>query len=149
MFDPVKQILYATGFYLLVIGLFRFSGKRLAGHTTTFDLVILISQAVAIQQITLFEGRQNALIFLGTVFGLHLLQTYLCRKFPGIRNAIRGRSTKLIENGSVNEDALESEGLTMEELYAGLRKAGVDRTDLVKTAHLEETGQISAVKKQL
>ncbi|HXH31965.1 MAG TPA: YetF domain-containing protein [Bacteriovoracaceae bacterium] len=142
----LDQVLKAILFYLLVILLFRFAGKRLAGQTTTFDLVILISSAVAIQRATQIEGTLNTILFLATILSLHHLQTWLCRKYPWVRKMIRGQATELIHEGKINLRALELEGLTIEELRAGLRKAGIGDAEEVKSAHLEETGQISAVK---
>ncbi len=46
---------------------------------------------------------------------------------------------------SVIEQALNREGVSREELQAGLRKLGYDSPESVKLAVLEETGHISAV----
>jgi uncharacterized membrane protein YcaP (DUF421 family) len=146
MTEVFRQAGYAGLFYVLVILLFRVSGKRLAGQTTTFDLIILISLAVALQQVTLFKGTANALVFVGTVFSIHLLQTWLCLRYPSYRDLVRGRPTRLVCEGIINYVALRAEGLTEEELLAGLRKAGFESAKDVSAAHLEETGQISAVK---
>ena len=146
MTEVIRQAGCAGLFYVLVILLFRVSGKRLAGQTTTFDLIILISLAVALQQVTLFKGTGNALVFVGTVFFSHLLQTWLCLQFPRYRDLLRGRPTQLVCEGKINYAALRAEGLTEDELLAGLRKAGFESAKAVSAAHLEETGQISAVK---
>ncbi len=143
----VLQFLYACGFYVLVVGLFRLAGKRHAGHVTTFDLIILISMAVAIQKATLLEGGAETMIFVGTTLLMHRAQTWLCRKFPAYRHWLRGRATKLIRDGKIDLEALEAEGLTIEELRAGLRKAGLAQISGASEARIEETGQISAIPK--
>jgi len=43
--------------------------------------------------------------------------------------------------------ALDHEGISRDELYAGLRKLGYDTPERVQLAMLEETGQISALER--
>lgn len=141
-----QQAGQAVLFYLLIIILFRVSGKRLAGQTTTFDLVILISLSVATQRATLLEGTANTVVFMAIVLFLHHLQTRLCMKYEFMRTLIRGKSAQLIEDGIIDKKTLKDEGLTMDELNAGLRKAGIESPEEVKAAHLEETGHITVIK---
>jgi uncharacterized membrane protein YcaP (DUF421 family) len=53
----------------------------------------------------------------------------------------------LVRNGKVSAEALDEEGLSYEELLAGLRKQGHESPSDVKLAVLEETGQISVIEK--
>jgi uncharacterized membrane protein YcaP (DUF421 family) len=145
----LSQVPLAALFYLLVIGIFRLTGKRLAGQTTTFDLIILISLSVALQQVTLKEGINAALIFVGTVFALHVLTAKICARSRTLRYLIRGKPRNLTQDGDVLWDALRAENLTLDELKAGLRKSGIDRIEDVQSAHLEETGQISAIPRKV
>ncbi len=129
----------------MVIAIFRISGKRLAGQTTTFDLIIFISMAVAVQNATLRDGATNALVFVLTVFGMHWATTLLTVRSKKFRHLIRGRPRTLIEHGQLNHAAMRAENITIEELRAGLRKLGIENLEQVRSAHLEETGHISAI----
>lgn len=142
----VQQIGLAALFYFLVVSLFRIAGKRFAGQTTTFDLIILISLGVALQQVTLLDGTLNAMIFVATVFLLHWAVAKLCQKSQRIRYLVRGRPCSLIKNGHVLYSSLRAENMTFDELQAGLRKLGIDDVSKVQVAHLEETGQVSAIR---
>lgn len=51
----------------------------------------------------------------------------------------------MLESIRVRRAPLELEGVSEDELLAGLRKLGFDSPAAVKTAMLEETGHISAV----
>ena len=64
----ILQILLALAWYSGLLVVLRLAGKRLAGQTTSFDLVVLITLGVVLQQATLLEGAQNALLFVLTVF---------------------------------------------------------------------------------
>ena len=58
---------------------------------------------------------------------------------------IRGAARPLVFRGRVSAEALGDEGLSYEDLLAGLRKAGFRHPGEVQLAILEETGHISAV----
>jgi len=139
------QTLKALAYYAALIVIMRLAGKRLAGQTTTFDLVVLITLAVVIQSTALDEGWLNAVVFVVTVFAVHRGLAAWCAHSTWIRHLIRGKPRVLVRDGKVIEQALDREGLSREELEAGLRKLGYDSPASVKLAVLEETGHISAV----
>lgn len=144
--DLVQQALKALAYYLALVCLTRLSGKRLAGQTTTFDLIVLISISVVLQTVTLKEGIDNAVVFLVTVWGAHMGLTALVDRSPLLRSIIRGGPRVLIRNGQVRTSALRKEGLSHEDLMAGLRKQGVVNVQNVKLATFEETGHISVIR---
>lgn len=139
------QIPLALLYYALLVFLMRFAGKRFAGATTTFDLLVLISLSVVVQQALLLPGRTAAAIFVATVFGAHLSLAALCRRSKRLCRLVRGGPRVLVKDGKVLAQALHDEGMTHAELAAGLRKAGHATPATVKVAVLEETGHVSAV----
>jgi uncharacterized membrane protein YcaP (DUF421 family) len=139
------QAFKALAYYAALIVVMRLAGKRLAGQTTTFDLIVLITLAVVIQSTALQEGWVNAVVFVVTVFAAHRGLAALCARSTWIRHWVRGKPSVLVRDGRIIEQALEREGISREELLAGLRKLGYDSPDPVKLAVLEETGHISAV----
>jgi uncharacterized membrane protein YcaP (DUF421 family) len=58
---------------------------------------------------------------------------------------VRGKPRALVRDGCVIEPALEAEGVSHDELIAGLRRLGYASPTEVRLAVLEETGHISAV----
>ncbi len=145
MWGAIEQVGLALGYYAALILMFRLAGKRLAGQTTTFDLVVLIGLAVVLQTVTLRSGAGNAVIFVVSVFAAHRLVAVACARSRRVRRFIRGAPRPLVFRGQVAEDALADEGLSYEDLLAGLRKAGFRHPREVQLAILEETGHISAV----
>lgn len=143
--DILVQVGLALAYYTMLVAIMRLAGKRLAGQTTTFDLVILITISVVLQTTALREGDLNALIFITTVFGAHQLLAMACARSTRIRRIVRSCPRPLIQNARVDSEALASEGLSYEELLAGLRKLGYSSPEEIKSATLEETGHISAV----
>ena len=141
------QAAAALGYYAALLLLMRLSGKRLAGQTTTFDLLVLISLAVVMQNVALRPGALTSAVFVITVFSAHRLVTFGCSRSPRLRKLLRGTPRTLVRDGTIDTHALAAENLSEAELHAGLRKLGIDRLSDVKVAALEETGHISAVRK--
>lgn len=143
--EPIVQFLLALAWYAGLIVVMRLAGKRLAGQTTSFDLVVLITLGVVLQQTALREGALNAFVFVATVFGVHRTLALLCARSAKVRRLVRGAPRPLIRHGQVSFEALDDEGLSYEELLAGLRKLGHFGPEGILLATLEETGHISAI----
>jgi uncharacterized membrane protein YcaP (DUF421 family) len=135
----------ALAYYLGLLLIIRLSGKRLAGQTTTFDFIVLITLGVVLQSTALRAGATNAFLFVVTVFLAHHAVSYACTRSKRICNLVRGAPRPLIRDGVVDRQAMQAENLSHDELLAGLRKLGIERPEDVKLAALEETGHISAV----
>jgi len=143
--ELLTQTAQAAAYYGALIILMRLAGKRLAGQTTTFDLIVLITLGVVLQSTALQAGTGNAIVFVITVFALHRVLAVLCARSSLIRHLVRGKPRVLVRDGRIMEQALADEGISHAELLAGLRKLGYESTETVKLATLEETGHISAV----
>ena len=143
--DVLLQVGMALLYYAVLLAILRLAGKRLAGQTTTLDLVVLIALAVVIQGALLGPGRLNAVVFVVTVFAAHRLIALASARSRFVRELVRGRPVVLIEDGRIDRHRLEREGLSLSDLHAGLRKLGYEDPKEIKTAVLEETGQISAI----
>jgi uncharacterized membrane protein YcaP (DUF421 family) len=142
-----SQSALACAYYAGLVVLTRLSGKRLAGQTTTFDLIVLISLSVVIQNATLRPGSANAVVFVVAAFAAHRIVSAGCARSEALRHLVRGAPRLLVRDGKVLTAALRREGLTQEELLAGLRRLGIESVEAVRTATLEETGHISAIEK--
>jgi uncharacterized membrane protein YcaP (DUF421 family) len=145
MIELLRQASMALAYYGALVLLMRLAGKRFAGQTTTFDLIVLISLAVTLQTAAFKPGVANALVFVGTVYLAHLGLARLCARWRGLRRLVRGTPRPLVWRGEISRAALIEEGMTRDELLAGLRKLGYADPAQVRLATLEETGHISAL----
>jgi uncharacterized membrane protein YcaP (DUF421 family) len=139
------QALAAAAYYGSLVLMMRLAGKRLAGQTTTFDLIVLISLGVVLQTSALRPGLANAIVFVVTVFSLHRALALATARSARLRRLVRGAPRPLVVDGRVSEDALAEEGLSHDELLAGLRRLGFASPQEVRLAVLEETGHVSAI----
>jgi len=139
------QALKALGYYVTLVVMMRLAGKRLAGQTTTFDLLVLITLGASVQGALIGEGLAETAVFVIVVFATHRMLAAVCRRSRAIRHLVRGRPRALVRDGVVIHEALEAEGMSHDELLAGLRRIGFAEPSEVRLAVLEETGHISAV----
>ena len=141
------QFALASAWYVALLLVARIGGRRLGGQTATLDLLVLITIAVLLQNSLLLKGPLAAMIFAMTALLWHRCLAAACARWPGLRIFVRGRARALIRDGHIELDALQAEGLSHEDLRAGLRKLGIAGPEQVLLATLEETGQISAIKR--
>ena len=146
--DLALQAVFALAYYAALVVMTRLAGKRLAGQTTSFDLVVLIQLAVVLQTTALAKGTANAVVFVVTVLAAHIGLARLCAVHSGLRHLMRGKPRRLVSQGTVIDRALAEEGISRAELEAGLRKLGFESPEVVELAVLEETGHISAVARK-
>src|SRR5687768_8352480 len=97
--ELLMQAAKAAAYYGALIVIMRLAGKRLAGQTTTFDLIVLITLAVVIQSTALDEGWLNAAVFVVTVFAVHRGLAAWCAHSTWIRHLIRGKPRVLVRDG--------------------------------------------------
>ena len=135
----------AIAYYAILIIIIRLAGKRLAGQTTTFDLLVLITLGVTVQSALVGKTTPEIAVFVITVFSVHRLLARVCRRSTFMRHLVRGRPRALVRDGNVIDAALDAEGVSHDELLAGLRRLGFEQPTQVRLAVLEETGHISAI----
>ena len=139
------QAAKAITYYVILIVMMRLAGKRLAGQTTTFDLIVLITLGATVQSAMVGHGPLDTAVFVIVVFSAHRALAAVCRVSSAVRHLVRGRPRALVLDGRVIDEALEAEGVSRDELLAGLRRLGFEQPEEVRLAVLEETGHISAV----
>lgn len=91
------------------------------------------------------DSPAEGFTFLATVMACHLGLARLSASSQVVRRILRGEPRVLVRDGLILQEALESEGMSRDDLLAGLRKQGHASPADVKLAVLEETGHLSAV----
>ena len=135
-------VIYAVFF----VGL-RLFGKRELGQFTTFDLVLILLVANALQPA--ITGPDNTLTG-GVIIILSLLilnrgVAWLRSHWSWLDNLIEPPPTEIAKDGQWVKKAMEDEGLSLEDGQMALRQHGVSRIEDVKSAVLEEDGSISVI----
>ncbi|HEX7410060.1 MAG TPA: YetF domain-containing protein [Candidatus Binatia bacterium] len=146
----LEKIVRAAAVYLFLLVGLRLTGKRQMGQMSAFDLVVLLIISNVLQNAMI--GNDNSVLggFLGaaTILLLNYGVTRLAFSRRGLERLIEGAPTLLIHNGKVIEANLRRELLTRDELMAGLRRQGIMAVEEVHVALIEETGTITAVRRE-
>jgi uncharacterized membrane protein YcaP (DUF421 family) len=135
--------------YAVVIVGIRLTGKREVGQMASFELVLILLLANAVQNA--MTGPDTSLTG-GVVGALTLLianaiVTRVSSRSSKLRKAIEGTPTVIILKGNVIKKNMEKEHIANEELEQALREHGVSTTADVGIAVLEVDGSISVLRK--
>ncbi len=139
-----------TVIYVFVLVGLRLLGARELGQMTTYDFVLVVVLANAVQNAlvggddTLVGGLVSAL----TLLLLNRLFTWLLTRYPWLEQQMVGEPVVLVTAGQPRWDRMQREGVTRDELLASLREHGVADLDDVRLAVLEVDGTISVVPKE-
>jgi uncharacterized membrane protein YcaP (DUF421 family) len=135
-------------YVIFFVGL-RLFGKRELGQFTTFDLVLVLLVANALQPA--ITGPDNSvtggalIVVILLVFnrGVAMVRS----RWPWFDQLIEPPPTPVVQDGNVIKANLEKEGLSVEDVEMAIREHGVDKLSDVKEAVLENDGSISVVTK--
>jgi uncharacterized membrane protein YcaP (DUF421 family) len=142
-----EKILRTVVVYVFILLAFRFTGKRQVGQLTPFDLVVLLIISNVVQNAVI--GPDNSLggglLGAGVILALNWLVVELTFRSKRLRRMLEAEPTLLVHNGRILRDNLRRERLTLDDLHAALRRAGVADLERVHVAVLEENGGISVI----
>jgi uncharacterized membrane protein YcaP (DUF421 family) len=135
--------------YAIVLAGIRLTGKREVGQMATFELVLILLLANAVQNA--MTGPDTSLsggiVSACTLLLTNILVTRLSSRSRKLRAAFEGTPTVLILKGSIINKNMEKEHIVHEELEQALREHGVSTVTEVGIAVLEVDGSISVLKK--
>jgi uncharacterized membrane protein YcaP (DUF421 family) len=141
----VRSVLIYAVFF---IGL-RIFGKRELGQFTIFDLVLLLLVANALQPA--ITGPDNSVTGGAIIIAVLLLINrgiaLLRSRWPAFDHLIEPPPTVVVQDGKLIKQAIDKEGLSVDDIEMALREHGVDKIDDCKLAVLENDGSISCISK--
>src|SRR4051794_26341219 len=129
-------VLRAVAVYAFLMVALRLAGRRELGQMTTFDLVLLLVLANAVQNAinagdnSLSSGLISAAALLVINFAVGEA-TFRWRWFEKL---VQGRPRPLVRDGKLIWLNLKRERITLEELRSALRKQGIDGVSQCKLA---------------
>jgi uncharacterized membrane protein YcaP (DUF421 family) len=140
----------ATYFFILLI--FRITGKRSLAQITTFDAVLLLIIAEAIQSalIDTDNSMTNAFLLIVTLLGTDLVMSLFTSRWEKADKILNDVPLILIENGHIHKDRmLKSRVAENDVLEQARAQHGVERLDQIKYAVLERSGGISIIPREV
>jgi len=136
--------------YAIVLAGIRLTGKREVGQMATFELVLILLLANAVQNAMTGPDTSlsGGLVSACTLLLTNVIVTRLSSRSRKLRTALEGTPTVLILKGSIIKKNMEKEHIAQEELEQALREHGVSTVTDVGIAVLEVDGSISVLKKE-
>jgi uncharacterized membrane protein YcaP (DUF421 family) len=138
-------VIRAAVVFVVVFVVTRVVGKRELSSLEPFDLILLVVIGDLVQQgVTQSDySLTGAVLAVLTISVLTVTTSYVNFKLRTLRPLLEGEPIVLIERGSVLEQNLRRERLTLEELGAEARQQSIATLDEVEWAVLETNGKIS------
>ena len=142
-------VLRGTGLYLALAVILRLMPKRETGSLSPNDMIglVIVGNLAATAIAGKATSAADLMLLLSVVLAWSYLLNLLEYHFPRWRGVAQDSPTLLIYNGKVLTANLTKEKITEQELFANLRKSGIDDASRVKQAVLETDGHISVVQK--
>lgn len=139
----------AVVLYIIVLIVVRFMGKREIGQLQPFELVIsiMIADLASTPMSEIGIPITNGIIPILGLLVMHLIISAINMKSIKAREILCGKPRILINRGKIDEQALEREKFTINELEERLRGKDVMNLGDVEYAILETSGEISVVLK--
>lgn len=135
-------------YVVFFIGL-RLFGKRELGQFTTFDLVLVLLIANALQPA--ITGPDNSVtggaIIIVVLLVFNRMVALVRSRWAWFDALIDPPPTVVVQDGEISKPALEKEGLSITDVEMAIREHGVNQVSDVKQAVLENDGSISVVTK--
>lgn len=141
-------VLRAMVMFVFLFGLLRLMGKRELGQMTPFELVVIIVMGDLIQQAVTQADTSltGAILAVGTFAFLAILLSWISWRFPATQRLLEGEPRVIVRNGVIDRGALVRDRMTIDELEAEMRMAGIASLSMVAWAILETSGRISFIR---
>ncbi len=135
--------------YFVLIFIMRVMGKRQIGELEITDLVttLLISEIASIPISDHNIPVSHAIIPMITVLLLEVLSSVALVYLPRLKSVVSARPTVLIRNGTLDQKALRSVRISMDELISEIRQQGYTDPCQISDAILEKNGKLTVLPK--
>jgi uncharacterized membrane protein YcaP (DUF421 family) len=144
----MDSILRGLAVYVILLVVFRISGKRTLSQVTTFDFVLLLIIAEVTQQALLGQDYSitNFVLLVVTLLGLDIALSLLKQHFPRLDRLLEGQPLIIVENGCPLRDRMGKARVDEEDVLTAARHLhGLERMEQIKYAVLERNGGITII----
>jgi uncharacterized membrane protein YcaP (DUF421 family) len=144
----MDSVLRAVAIYVVLLVIFRISGKRSLAQITTFDFVLLLIIGEATQQALLGEdfSLTNAFVVIVTLIGLDIGLSLLKGRSRTLERVVDDLPLVIVEDGRPLQERMDKARIDQSDVLTAARELqGLERMDQIKYAVLERSGGISII----
>lgn len=137
--------------YIALIVTMRLMGKRQIGELEVTDLVttLLISEIASLPITNQEIPVLFAIIPMVLLLVLEVFSSFILIRFPRLKKFVSASPTVIIQNGKLQQEALQDLRLSMEELMSEIRQQGLTDPEQIECAILEKNGKLTVIPKAL
>jgi uncharacterized membrane protein YcaP (DUF421 family) len=148
-FSLLEVALRTVIIYIVILVGIRLTGKREVGQMASFDLVLLLLIANAVQNAMTGPDTSvtGGVVAAGTLLLINVLLSRFSLRSRKVMHMLEGVPTILIKDGKQIGKNLKKEHIAVDELEQSLREHGIAAIDDVGLATLEVDGSVSVLKK--
>lgn len=146
----MEAVTRALVIYLILMLLFRVTGKRSLAEVTTFDFVLLLIIGEATQNALITDDYSitNAFIVIVTLILADLGLSLLTTRSVKLEKLLSDVPTIVVEDGRPLDDRMRKLRVSVDDvLEQGRVTQGIQRLDEIKYAVVERSGAISVIRR--
>lgn len=135
--------------YWFIFVALRIAGRRDLGSLgiSSILLLVLIADAASNGMAANYQSVGEGMVLVATLFFWSIFVDRVSYFFPITRPLLSPDRICLVRNGTLQRRAMRREYITEAELMAELRLQGVNDLSEVWRAYIEETGEVSVLRK--
>ena len=144
----MTSVFRAAAIYLVLLVVFRLSGRRTVAQMTSFDLILalIVSEGVSQGLTGQDHSVTNALLIATTLIVMDIVLAWLKARFAKVDDWLEGRPLVVVDHGRMLEDRMLKARVAKDDVMAAAReRQGIERLDQIKYAVLERSGGISII----
>lgn len=133
--------------YAVTVLMVRLGKKRFMGRATAFDVILgIMLGSIVSRAVTGNAPFLPAIAATAVLIGMHWLFSGVALRWHGFGAAIKGQPKRLVRDGAIDQDAMQTSHMTEHDLWEDLRGKGICDLAEVGEAWLERNGQLSVIK---
>jgi uncharacterized membrane protein YcaP (DUF421 family) len=147
----MDSVVRAVTIYLLLLVLFRLTGKRTMAQITPFDMILLLIISEATQNYMVGQDYSftNAALLIITLIGVDIALSVLKQRSRQLGRLLDDEPIVIVRDGQLLRRALSRERVDEEDILRAARSAqGIDRLEDIRLALLETDGEISVIPRK-
>lgn len=133
--------------YIVALLIIRIGKRRFMGGYTTFDILLgFVVGSILSRSITGAIRFLDMIVVVSVLVGIHWIIAIISFYSERLGNLVKNTPRKLIDDGKIQEEAMEKSKIGKNDLLQALREKGnVESPEEVKNAYLERDGNITVI----
>jgi len=147
----MEAVIRSIAIYVVLLIVFRISGKRSLAQITTFDFVLLLVVGEAVQQALLGDdfSLTNAFLIVITLVGMDVGLSLLKQRYKPVEKWLDSAPVIIVENGRLLNERMAGARVDVSDILSKARELqGIERLEQIKYAVLEPSGGITIIPKE-